>query len=230
MATEIRKGDLRGAVHGRRRLRSLFGDLPGGHQRVPEEESRRGEVYLADYVRGLQWFYDPANRKKAIEITAEFTKSPADVLDSYFMTERDYYRDRNACVGVKTIQTPIDAMHSEGLIDKPVKVADHLNMSYSAVSLLGMISICVKDLNKRYRVRDGEVPALAAVDLDVSGGRVRHHRRAVRLRQEHAPLYPGRLHSRRRRPDRGRRQAGDRARASTAAWCFRNTRCFPGSP
>ena len=49
---------------------------------------------------------------------------------AYFMTERDYYRDRNACVGVTTIQTPIDAMHSEGLIDRPVKVADHLNTSY----------------------------------------------------------------------------------------------------
>jgi hypothetical protein len=31
-------------------------------------------------------------------------------------------------VGAKTIQTPIDAMHSEGLIDKPVNVAEHLNM------------------------------------------------------------------------------------------------------
>ena len=37
--------------------------------------------FLADYVRGLHWFYDPVNRKKAVEITAEFTKSPADVLD-----------------------------------------------------------------------------------------------------------------------------------------------------
>ena len=45
--------------------------------------------FLADYVRGLHWFYDPVNRKKAVEITAEFTKSPADVLDLYFMTERD---------------------------------------------------------------------------------------------------------------------------------------------
>jgi len=73
---------------------------------------------------------DPANRKKAVEITAEFTKSPADVLDSYFMTERDYYRDRNGCVAVATIQRPIDAMQSEGLIERPVSISDYLNMSY----------------------------------------------------------------------------------------------------
>jgi sulfonate transport system substrate-binding protein len=86
--------------------------------------------FLADYVRGLQWLYAPANRPKVIELTAAFTKSPAELIDSYFVTDRDYYRDPNGCVGVAAIQTPIDAMHSEGLIDRPVKVADHLNMSY----------------------------------------------------------------------------------------------------
>jgi NitT/TauT family transport system ATP-binding protein len=33
-----------------------------------------------------------------------------------------------------------------------------------------MISICVKDLNKRYRARDGDVAALADVDVDVAEG------------------------------------------------------------
>jgi NitT/TauT family transport system substrate-binding protein len=46
------------------------------------------------------------------------------------MTERDYFRDRNGCVSVATIQTPIDAMYNEGLIDKPVKVSEYLNTSY----------------------------------------------------------------------------------------------------
>ena len=33
-----------------------------------------------------------------------------------------------------------------------------------------MISICVRDLHKRYKSRDGEVPALSSVDLDVKEG------------------------------------------------------------
>ena len=33
-----------------------------------------------------------------------------------------------------------------------------------------MISICVKNLNKRYRARDGDVPALSGIDFDVRSG------------------------------------------------------------
>src|SRR5262249_34964188 len=129
MATEIRKNDLRALFNGG----DAFGPYSVIFQVVTNSflKSNQAAVkaYLADYVRGLQWFSDPANRKKALEITAEFTKSPAEVLDSYFMTQGDYYRDRNGCVSAKTIQTPIDAMHSEGLIEKPVNVAQYLNMS-----------------------------------------------------------------------------------------------------
>jgi NitT/TauT family transport system substrate-binding protein len=128
MATEVRKGDLRALFTGG----DAFGPYSVIFQVVTNAFLKKNpeavKSYLADYVGGLQWFYDPANRKKAIEITADFTKSPADVLDSYFMTKGDYYRDPHGCLGAKTIQTPIDAMHSEGLIDKPVNVAEHLNM------------------------------------------------------------------------------------------------------
>jgi NitT/TauT family transport system substrate-binding protein len=88
------------------------------------------KAYLADYVTGLKWFYDAANRKKAVEITAAFTKSSPEVLDSYFMTKKDYFRDQNACVTAKTIQSPIDAMVSQGLLPKPVKAADYLKLNY----------------------------------------------------------------------------------------------------
>jgi sulfonate transport system substrate-binding protein len=130
MNAELRKGDLRALFTGG----DAFGPYSVIFQVVTNDFLKKNpeavRSYLADYVRGLQWFYDPGNRKKAVEITAEFTKSPADVLDSYFMTEHDYYRDRNGCVGVATIQRPIDAMQSEGLIDRPVSISDYLNMSY----------------------------------------------------------------------------------------------------
>ncbi len=130
MNTEIGKGDLRSLFTGG----DAFGPYSVIFQVVTNEFLKKNpdavRSFLADYVRGLQWFYDPANRKRAVELTAAFTKSPADVLDSYFMTEKDYYRDRNACVSVKSIQTPIDAMHNEGFIDRPVKVSEYLNTSY----------------------------------------------------------------------------------------------------
>ena len=57
------------------------------------------KAYLADYVEGMQWLYKPENRQKAIELTAELTKSPREALESYFLLPgKDYYRDRNGCV------------------------------------------------------------------------------------------------------------------------------------
>jgi NitT/TauT family transport system substrate-binding protein len=52
------------------------------------------------------------------------------VLDSYFATSRDYYRDRNGCISADLIQKPIDAMVSENLIAHTIDVAKYLSTSY----------------------------------------------------------------------------------------------------
>jgi sulfonate transport system substrate-binding protein len=84
--------------------------------------------FLADYVDGLAWFYDPANRDKAIDIVSELTKSPKPVLSSYFATERDYYRDPNACVSAAALQKPLDAMFEEKLINRQIDVSKYVNL------------------------------------------------------------------------------------------------------
>jgi ABC-type nitrate/sulfonate/bicarbonate transport system substrate-binding protein len=130
MTIETRKGGLRPLFTGGDALGPFSVVFQVATNDFLKKNSAATRSFLADYVRGLQWFYSPGNRQKVIEMTAAFTKSPAELIDSYFVTERDYYRDPNACVGVNTIQTPIDAMYSEGLIDRPVKIAEHLNLSY----------------------------------------------------------------------------------------------------
>jgi sulfonate transport system substrate-binding protein len=130
MSIETRKGGLRPLFTGGDALGPYSVVFQAATNDFLKRNSDATRSFLADYVHGLRWFYSPSNRQKVIEMTAAFTKSPAEVIDSYFVTERDYYRDPNACVGVDTIQTPIDAMYSEALIDRPVKIADHLNMSY----------------------------------------------------------------------------------------------------
>jgi sulfonate transport system substrate-binding protein len=84
--------------------------------------------FLADYVDGLAWFYDPANRDKAIEIVSDLTKSPKQVLSSYFATDRDYYRDPSACVSSAAIQKPLDAMFEEKLINRQIDAAQYINL------------------------------------------------------------------------------------------------------
>ncbi|QAA94674.1 ABC transporter substrate-binding protein [Pollutimonas thiosulfatoxidans] len=86
-------------------------------------------AFLADYVRGLQWFYDPANREKAIALCAELTRASPEKL-SYFMTNHDYYRDPNACVSAELIQRPIDGMVEHGFLAQNINVADHFDASY----------------------------------------------------------------------------------------------------
>lgn len=130
MATEVAKGGLRPLFTGA----DAFGPHAVIFQVVTNSflktnpEAVRG--FLEDYVRGLKWFYDPRNRTQAIQITSDFTKSPKDVLDSYFMTPRDYYRDPNACVGPRLIQVPIEAMHREGFIDRALDVSKYVDMTY----------------------------------------------------------------------------------------------------
>jgi sulfonate transport system substrate-binding protein len=87
-------------------------------------------AYLADYVDGLTWYYDKANRAKAIEIVSAFTKSPKEVLDSYFATDNDYYRDPSACLTAVEVQKPLDAMAEEKLIDRSFDASKYINLSY----------------------------------------------------------------------------------------------------
>ncbi len=129
MPPELAKGDLRTLFTG--------GDAFGPHcllfQVVTNDfvAANREAVraFLDDYVRGLHWFYDPANRAKAVELTADFTKTSKDALDGYFMTAKDYYRDINGCVASSLIQSPIDAMLGERLIEAPVDVAKYVDTS-----------------------------------------------------------------------------------------------------
>lgn len=130
MATEVAKGGLRPLFTG--------GDAFGPHavifQVVTNDFLKANpdavRAFLDDYVRGLKWFYDAKRRTQAIQITADFTKSPKDVLDSYFMTPRDYFRDPDGCVAARLIQGPIDAMHREGFVDRPLDVAKYVDTSY----------------------------------------------------------------------------------------------------
>jgi NitT/TauT family transport system substrate-binding protein len=129
MNTELNKGGIRGIFNG--------GDAFGTNATIFQVVTRKFlgkqkeavRAFLADYVTGLQWYYDPANRKQAVDMVAAFTKSPRDVLDSYFLTHKDSYRDPNGCVSVDLIQRPVDAMAEMGLIPQSLKIADYLDAS-----------------------------------------------------------------------------------------------------
>lgn len=87
-------------------------------------------AWLADFVDGLHWLYDPANRKEAVALAAEASKSPVEVVDSYFLTNRDYYRNLNACLAPDLLQAQADGMVSEGFLPAAMDIRPHLDTSY----------------------------------------------------------------------------------------------------
>lgn len=130
LAVESQKGGLRPLFTGGDAFGPSSVIFQVANAKFAKEHPEVLRGFLADYVTGLNWYYDKANREKAIELVAAFTKSPKAVLDSYFATSRDYYRDLNGCVSASAIQKPIDAMVSEKLVPTPVDASKYLNLSY----------------------------------------------------------------------------------------------------
>src|ERR1051325_5551098 len=127
---ESAKGDLRGLFSGGDAFGPSSVVFQVATNKFIREQPDALRAFLDDFVQGLAWYYDPANREKALDLVAGFTKSPREVLASYFITPRDYYRDPNGCVGVAAVQKPIDAMVEYNLIAKPVDAAKYVKMQY----------------------------------------------------------------------------------------------------
>lgn len=132
MAAEKEKGGLRAIA---RAVEAFPGAYPtvylAGRNDFLKKEGPAVKAFLDDYVTGLNWLYDPKNREKAIEITANLTKTPAAALETYFMRgNNDYYRDRGGCVKAEGLQYVVDAMVDEGLLPQKVDMSKYLDMSY----------------------------------------------------------------------------------------------------
>jgi NitT/TauT family transport system substrate-binding protein len=130
LAVESPKGDLRAVFTGGDAFgpSSVIFQVATNNFLKKNPDAVKG--FLDDYVAGLKWYYDKANRAKALELVSAFTKSPKEVLDSYFATSRDYYRDPNGCLTAKVVQSPIDAMVEEKLIPAKVDAAKYIDLSY----------------------------------------------------------------------------------------------------
>src|SRR3954469_2721317 len=107
MPAEAAKGDLRGIFSGGDTLGPSSVVFQVATDKFIREQPDALRAFLEDFVQGLAWYYDGANREKAMELAAGLTKMPKEVLNTYFITSRDYYRDRNGCVPVSAVQKPI---------------------------------------------------------------------------------------------------------------------------
>ncbi|MBI4366938.1 MAG: ABC transporter substrate-binding protein [Deltaproteobacteria bacterium] len=86
--------------------------------------------FLEDYVIALRWFLDPKNHEEAVKITAEFTKRPPAVYESFAFTKKDFYRSPTATPDIKALQNNIDLMHELDVIKQKVDVKPYVDLSY----------------------------------------------------------------------------------------------------
>jgi len=130
MAAEQNKGGIRELFNGGDAFPTFSVVFKAARNEFLKAQPTLMKAWLADYVDALHWLYTPENRPKAVEVMAEFAKSPVDLVNSYFITPRDYYRDRNACVAAANLQSPIDAMVQEGFLPERVDMAKFIDTSF----------------------------------------------------------------------------------------------------
>ena len=84
---------------------------------------------LEDYGAMLHWFYDPANHKEAVEITARFVKQPPALFETWLFTKRDFHRDPDGKPDLRVVQDSIDKVKELGFIKETIDAAKYADLS-----------------------------------------------------------------------------------------------------
>jgi NitT/TauT family transport system substrate-binding protein len=86
--------------------------------------------WLEDYVRGINWLHDPANRAEALKIVAAVTKRPApSFADWVFLKGNDYFHDPKARLDVAAFQSNLNDLKEFGIIKETFDVRKYVDES-----------------------------------------------------------------------------------------------------
>jgi NitT/TauT family transport system substrate-binding protein len=85
--------------------------------------------FMEDMLRARAHLFDPANHAEAVDIVSKFTKIPADKLDSWLFTNRDFYRDPNARPDLAGLQKTVDEMYQQGAFKQHLDVNKYADLS-----------------------------------------------------------------------------------------------------
>src|SRR4051794_18104579 len=84
---------------------------------------------MEDYGAVLRWYYDPANHKEAVALTAGFLKRPSTAFESWLFTKRDFFRDPDGKPDLKVIQESIDKVRELGFIKETLEVSKYADLT-----------------------------------------------------------------------------------------------------
>jgi ABC-type nitrate/sulfonate/bicarbonate transport system substrate-binding protein len=100
--------------------------LNGCRRDFVEENDAAMRAFQADWARVARWIARPANRDKVIAASTAATKIPADVLERFLLTKRDYFRPAEGAVNVEALQEEWDFFRARGGIEQDLRAADHV--------------------------------------------------------------------------------------------------------
>jgi len=84
---------------------------------------------LEDYGAVLRWYYDPANHKEAVALTAGFLKRPPAAFESWLFTKKDFHRDPDGKPDLQVVQSSIDKVKELGFIKETLDVSKHADLT-----------------------------------------------------------------------------------------------------
>ena len=127
---EQAKGGLReffGPSAGLGRIQGLFF---AARAEFLKEHRAAAQDFFTDYLHGLRWLLNQANRPAAVTLAANLTKSNRETIDSYFLTPKDYFRDPEGRPDVDALQRNLDYLAAKNFIPRKLDVAPYMDLSF----------------------------------------------------------------------------------------------------
>jgi NitT/TauT family transport system substrate-binding protein len=84
---------------------------------------------MEDYGAVLRWYYDPANHKEAVALTAGFLKRPPAAFEGWLFTKKDFHRDPDGKPDLKVVQSSIDKVKELGFIKDTLDVSEFADLT-----------------------------------------------------------------------------------------------------
>jgi NitT/TauT family transport system substrate-binding protein len=86
--------------------------------------------FFDDMIRATHWMLDPKNRDEMIPFVAKTAKQPVSMFASYYLTNKDEYRDPNAKPDLAALQRNIDAEVKFGFVKHTIDVKKYSDLSF----------------------------------------------------------------------------------------------------
>lgn len=90
--------------------------------------------FMADALRALRWYTDPANRAEMIALVARESKLPPERFADWVFTKQDYYRDPNGLPDLDALQHNMETQRELGLLTTEIDVKSHADLSIVAAA------------------------------------------------------------------------------------------------